>query len=797
MLDLVQNKTHLYAENKSIRTKLAKMVAEVAKRHYPSYWPSFIHDLVGMWSQGIPQKTEICLQVIEFVVEDCVDSDFNSTLPTQRRTDIITSLKDNLKPLLEYTFGYLGSNVTDLYQALSVQGSIAGREQQCELIRATLKMLCPIATVATAEEFSAEGANFAIFVPNLLDIGPIQDQAVKFLSLLISRKLYVEVFLHFLGALPAKIVSSLQVYSSLDREGSFAFSRTLASSLCSMIATNLHLFTEQRLLSQTQLEPALSEYFSALVKVMEHPSRRLSSDAIKDITKIFRDDVFIGLYSWMGEVASHIVGIFAKRTVKVLWDEEEAPASTSPFGQGQILTTTEDEDALIEFDNKDEYMDHFGSFRSNIRVFVGIFGSKFPIQCITFLGQKLLSVKAQHSAPATSDRLNAYGGCSYSSSSILEWDTMVVLLDAGIKAIVDSFVENAQTQGNASEPAVVGAILAQQLSLPAGLSDITEIILSLAGNTESSISDAIILLQVIRSLKSMTPFLKLSPTQLIQVFVTLFEKMNYGDSITPSHFAQSGSSVAFAVFQENAGQVRKMAGTVIAHLSALCAETLVATNSVEQLCTHALGVLSVVTDSTQKTSMLEALIALSEKIPDAARKREMYFQLLGEIVGTLTSANTLSLFSSPSSFIMALETAEGRIAFDRCVEALSTVVSVSRRVGFPKLPKEIWTNGVTFSLADVVSIFPYAEVLSAILPSINQILAVLHGLWDHSIRLPLLYQTLPQGLVIQSNSLFTTLPMLSTLYDMVPIVSDKAGSPKMSCCRHISCFYTLFIILKL
>jgi hypothetical protein len=364
-----------------------------------------------------------------------------------------------MKPLLEYTYGYLTANVTDLCQA-ATQGSLAGHEQQCELIKATLKMLCPIANIATAEEFSQENANFSVLLPNLLDIGPIQDQSVAFLSLIISRKLYAEIFLHFLTALPSKVVSSVQAYSSADKEGSFAFSRTLASSLCSMISLNLHLFSDQRLLSQPQLEPALNTYFSALVKIVDHPSRRLSQDIMKDVTKIFRDDTFVALFSWLGDVASHLLSTFAMRSVKVVWDEEEAAGAVlSPFGQSQVIATTDDEDAELEFENKEEYLDHFGIFRSNIRVLIAVFGNKFPAQCVSFLGQYLLSVKANYSVPVAADRINSAGGCSFNSNSVLQWENIVALLDSGIKAIVDGYIDKIKQDENVTEQAVVTAIL--------------------------------------------------------------------------------------------------------------------------------------------------------------------------------------------------------------------------------------------------------------------------------------------------------------------------------------------------
>ena len=87
---LLGNST-MVAQSKGLRTKLAVTVCNIAERQYPQKWPTFLEDIVGMWLQTQEAgQREICIMTLEFLVEDCIDGDFNNTLPVLRRNDILT-----------------------------------------------------------------------------------------------------------------------------------------------------------------------------------------------------------------------------------------------------------------------------------------------------------------------------------------------------------------------------------------------------------------------------------------------------------------------------------------------------------------------------------------------------------------------------------------------------------------------------------------------------------------------------------------------------------------------------------
>ena len=351
---------------------------------------------------------------------------------------------------------------------------------------------------------------------------------------------------------------------------------------------------------------------------------------------------------------------------------------------------------------------------------MGAIAGRFPGLVVSFLLQKVMWLREMHGSPANSKELNNAGGCTYNSEAILEWDAFMVFADTGIAELALSL----ETKYKAANPVVMNASVALLLSaieaghivVPAELVAIADNVLGMCtvefgaggGAGVAGVHDPIILLQILRCLKCLTPLLRLAPTKLIEAYTTLFSQMNFGEGLGAENFAYGLQGLS--IFSENAVQVRKMAGTCIATISAYCSDTLVATSMMDQLYSHALKALPTLTDNSQRTSMLETLVALSEKIEDLTQRKSMYIQLLGETVSTLNSSAAQQLFANGDSILCALEYEQGRETFDACIHSLSTMVSVCRRVGFPKLPLEVWSQGMPFTLANLESVFPFTKI---------------------------------------------------------------------------------------
>ncbi len=98
--------------NKSIRTKIAVMITNLAQRQFPNNWPNFVDEFVSIWSSTASTSLQdIVVMTFEFLIVDCIDSDFNNTLPTLRRQEIVTGIKEKQELILSTSFQCLSSHL--------------------------------------------------------------------------------------------------------------------------------------------------------------------------------------------------------------------------------------------------------------------------------------------------------------------------------------------------------------------------------------------------------------------------------------------------------------------------------------------------------------------------------------------------------------------------------------------------------------------------------------------------------------------------------------------------------------
>lgn len=96
---------------KGLWTKLSVMISNIAVRQFPQMWPSFLDDMVSVCVSSTTTPTygeqEIAIMVIEFTASDCIDNDYCSSLPIQRRQDILAGFRKKLPDLLKFFHSYL------------------------------------------------------------------------------------------------------------------------------------------------------------------------------------------------------------------------------------------------------------------------------------------------------------------------------------------------------------------------------------------------------------------------------------------------------------------------------------------------------------------------------------------------------------------------------------------------------------------------------------------------------------------------------------------------------------------
>lgn len=97
---------------KGLWTKLAVMISNIAVRQFPQQWPTFLEDMVSMCVVGATDpfsfgEQEIAIMAIEYVASDSIDTDYCSSLPLERRQDILAGFRNKLPHLLGFSYMFL------------------------------------------------------------------------------------------------------------------------------------------------------------------------------------------------------------------------------------------------------------------------------------------------------------------------------------------------------------------------------------------------------------------------------------------------------------------------------------------------------------------------------------------------------------------------------------------------------------------------------------------------------------------------------------------------------------------
>ena len=101
-------------------SKISQLMSDVAKLEWPHAWPVLIERLCAHLSGA---SAELSLGVLRTLAEDCTNADFNTSLPTPRRTAILQGLHRSLPTLL----GAMYAALERCWNEISTRGP--GRKQ--------------------------------------------------------------------------------------------------------------------------------------------------------------------------------------------------------------------------------------------------------------------------------------------------------------------------------------------------------------------------------------------------------------------------------------------------------------------------------------------------------------------------------------------------------------------------------------------------------------------------------------------------------------------------------------------
>jgi Exportin 1-like protein/Importin-beta N-terminal domain len=283
---------------RALRAKLSSVIACISERQYPQHWPNFLDEMIGIWAALPIDRQEIVIMSIQYLFEDCIDSDFSSSMPSARRQDILSAIQSQLAPLLATAFSFF-------QYCYTVHTTSANEDERAgagEMINTTFRMIRPLVVFVKPDRVCLPEHDFAAAAIGLLSSSEVQQEAAELLSTISQHKLPREIF----GPIVQKVVGANVTSLPEDVQESIGFQRLYASAVFSLLSLNIKEATSPSFLAIPGAAELLSEHISLMAKLLSQPSRRLAAEVATQWTKIFKEES-IGNLPWMKDVCAVVL----------------------------------------------------------------------------------------------------------------------------------------------------------------------------------------------------------------------------------------------------------------------------------------------------------------------------------------------------------------------------------------------------------------------------------------------------------------------------------------------------------
>lgn len=652
-LTLLQSDSVGLSPSRSLRTKLSVALANIAERHYPQLWPSFMEDMVGVWQSSPLERQEVVILCLEAVIVDCIDSDYSSALPSLRRQEILAGFRLQLEMLLHTAYASLVDNGTKYqqYSPESPEGLAV-----VTVANATLKMLQPFVNFIKAVEACKEPHDFSALCLALLSLPGLQEKAAALLHTITQDKLPRDHFAKMLQSIPANPVTVFPT----DLSECIAFKSTYAEAVFALFSENISQAVDPTFLALEGAPQMLGQYVTLMATLMENASSRLAADVLKDWTRILKEPA-IATLPWMSEVCLMLLRIYATKAVRGVWVEEHSrPLS--------------DVDAA-EFDEFEDYCEFHGKFISQLRLLLTLVSTKFPAVSASFMFSKVTEAIAQHGHVIPKEGVTS----SKDSDAVLEWDVVNLNISVIFKSIE-----------NLADPSVAPA-----------LSSTMDALLTWT----PAPGDKRLVCARIKAIQLSASILRVSPAHLFRAFSSLLDLL----STAPQ------------------------AGLALSHLAERCSREVVSSNLAAELVPRLLTLLAQDgAGAHEKAHAREALVAISESIPEPQRQAELLVAALGDMVASWKVC--AAVLASPQDLLQRSHNGGAGGGLADIITLLNSILTASKKVALPRIPDEVWTHGVAFTTAELAQIFPFTPVWQEVLPGIVRATESLHGLFSAETR---------------------------------------------------------------
>ena len=659
---------------RSVRIKLSVCITSIAERQFPQLWPTFVEDMMGLWRSSPLEIQEVVVNSIETMVVNCLDNDFNNSLPSVRRQEIIAGFQERLE--LIYSTAYASLTQQD-QQVSAGSGSY--------LTNSTLKMVRAFAQFIKAADTCQEPHDFSLLCLAMLNFPSLQSEAAQLLGGITSQdKLPLELFGKLLQTIPSHPVTCLP--SQLG--DNLAFQRHYVGAVFSLLGENTALAVDPSFLALPSAEQLLGQYVGLMAKMLESASRRLTEEMLRYWLKIFKDAAITNL-SWMAEVGQVVLNVYLNKAVKRTRQELE---SVLLSGGGSSVSSDVETDRE-EFEDYDDYSDFMESFLTKIRAVVELVAKKFPIVCAGFA---LRTVQGLTSGQAIG------GGIDATRLAKAQWDAALVFLPVILRSIpLDCDV--------ASATGIVDSLLQWQPERsPETLSVLTPI--------------------RTKALTVTAPVLKRSPAHLSSVFASLVSLIG----LEPLGVAKAAEGIStlcdrcgpeiLAAGSSGQGQT-SLGATLIPRLIDLLNNPILPAHDKAALRDAVVSLSEGLSDPAERSRLL--VLCLGELVGNWKTLSEAGSGSWadGQIVGGG------GVLTTPQGLMQTSFNGGTGSGLSPIVTLINSLLTATKKTAPPMLPEDVWSSGVSFNIEQLTSICPFTPVWHEVLPGAVRVVKALHAMW--------------------------------------------------------------------
>lgn len=617
-----------------LKEKKVSLIAAIAKRQFPQRWPEFLPELLQIWQTGTPKQVELVLMILRSLAEDCVSSNFNTSIPPARRKDILQGLNACLPQLFPVIYQELEKQYAQ-YQAPGVAPSAKSSSKQ--LIHAALQMLKEFLDWLPIEK-PVEPSTNLIYVAVLL-LGDVEFRiaAAECLEVYMSRnfKDNREIMLQSSGLMVEK-VSSLNLEDlESDLEGNLRFHKKINDILVTWGANQLDTLLQDA--PQPHEMGLLQALLQNLCRLFAHPSLIITEAQVVLWLNVLKHKTILKQgEAFLGDILAKLRQVSFEKYFKLgSPDRDDDP--------GSFVCQCSAE----EFDDHHDYLAFFGNFRGRLYALVRVLVQLHPTIALQMLLERVTIVLTQYAAGT--DHLSSDRGlCTELSTAFLYHEGISSLVDCVVKQLPQAAMENPANQ---------------QL-----LHSILQCILSFDSQ------DPLLKFRQMFVLSAFSKYYVLDGNVLTSVFEILFGNIN---------FMLPGEDV-HGVMSNDTMNVRRRA---LASLVSIC----------QAIPAHILPVLPVLCSKVQElfaadrvldsegVLLYEMLILVSNSMENSEERAQFVQQIVQEPLSQWMAPEMTALVSSPQSIVAAVEAApanpESRKMLLKVVKTLTTLYGIAKRAG--------------------------------------------------------------------------------------------------------------------